>query len=53
MEDIGATHNFIREEAVSKFELKFSLTQACLKAVNSPPNKVINMAKNLDVNIGE
>jgi len=49
----GAIHNFIREEPARKFGLKFSQTQARLKVLNSPPDTVISITENVDVNIGE
>ena len=53
MVDSGVTHNFIKEEAARKVGLKFSPTQAHLKAVNFAPDKVISITENVDVNIGE
>jgi len=53
MVDNGVTHKFIKEEVVRNVGLKFSPTQAHLKAVKYPLDKVIGMIENVDVNIGE
>ena len=37
----GVTHNFIREEDARKIRMKFTPTEAHLKAVNSPLDAVI------------
>ena len=43
----------MREETRRKVGLKFVPTQSHLKAMNSQPDQVIGVAKNLEVRIGE
>lgn len=53
MLNTGATHNLMREEAVRKVGLKFVQTQAHLKAMNSPQDKVIGVEDIVEVKICE
>jgi len=53
MVDNGATHNFMREEVIRKFGLKFVPTQSHLNVVDTPLDQFIGVGYVVEVNIGE
>ena len=53
MVDSCATHSFMSQGTTKKIGLKFKPVQAQFKAMISPPNSVIGVAKNVNVSISE